>query len=114
MMNACEIILYQNHEGNIKIDVRLKQETVWLTQEQMAILFGKVKSTSSEHTKNVLEEGELEQAATVREFPNSSLRRHKRSGERPRALQSRCSYFCRLPGKVLAGHPVSYMGYAAP
>ena len=68
MMNACEIILYQNHEGNIKIDVRLKQETVWLTQEQMAILFGKVKSTSSEQTKNVLEEGELEQAAAVRNF----------------------------------------------
>ena len=68
MMNAGEIILYQNHEGNIKIDVRLKQETVWLTQEQMAILFGKVKSTISEHTKNVLEEGELEQAAAVRNF----------------------------------------------
>ena len=68
MMNAGEIILYQNHEGNIKIDVRLKQETVWLTQEQMAILFGKVKSTSSEQTKNVLEEGELEQAAAVRNF----------------------------------------------
>jgi hypothetical protein len=67
-MNTGEIILYQNHQGNIKIDVRLEEETVWLTQDQMATLFGKVKSTISEHTKNVFEEGELEQAATVRNF----------------------------------------------
>jgi hypothetical protein len=67
-MNTGEIILYQNQEGTIKIDVRLEEETVWLTQEQMATLFGKVKSTISEHTKNVFEEGELEQAATVRNF----------------------------------------------
>jgi hypothetical protein len=67
-MNTGEIILYQNPEGNIKIDVRLEDETVWLTQDQMATLFGKVKSTISEHTKNVFEERELEQAATVRNF----------------------------------------------
>jgi hypothetical protein len=67
-MNTGEIILYQNTDGTIKIDVRLEEETVWLTQEQMATLFGKVKSTISEHTKNVFEEGELEQEATVRNF----------------------------------------------
>jgi hypothetical protein len=67
-MNTGEIILYQNQEGSIKIDVRLEEETVWLTQDQMAALFGKVKSTISEHCKNVFEEGELEQMATVRNF----------------------------------------------
>ncbi len=67
-MNTGEIILYQNQEGTIKIDVRLEEETVWLTQEQMAALFGKVKSTISEHTKNIFEEGELEPGATVRNF----------------------------------------------
>ena len=40
-MTNSEIILYQNPDGNIKIDVRLEDETVWLTQEQMAMLFGK-------------------------------------------------------------------------
>ncbi len=65
-MTTGEILLYQTQEGDIKIDVRLEEETVWLTQDQMATLFGKVKSTISEHTKNIFEEGELEQAATVR------------------------------------------------
>ena len=48
-MNTGEILIYQNQEGNIKIDVRLQEETVWLTQDQMAVLFGKAKSTINEH-----------------------------------------------------------------
>ncbi|MBU0475014.1 MAG: virulence RhuM family protein [Bacteroidetes bacterium] len=63
-----EIIIYQNPEGNIKIDVRLEEETVWLTQEQMATLFGKGRSTIAEHIGNVFEEGELEQNRTCRKF----------------------------------------------
>ena len=47
-MNS-ELIIYQNPDGNIKIDVRLEEETVWLTQDQMAALFGKAKSTINEH-----------------------------------------------------------------
>jgi len=42
---SSEILIYQNTDGNIKIDVRLEDETVWLTQEQMATLFGKGRST---------------------------------------------------------------------
>ena len=67
-MNPGEIIIYQNPEGNIKIDVRLEDETVWLTQEQMAALFGKGRSTIVEHIGNVFEEGELEQDRTCRKF----------------------------------------------
>ncbi len=67
-MNNSEIIIYQNPDGNIKIDVRLEEETVWLTQDQMAILFGKAKSTISEHIKNVFTEGELEEKVVVRKF----------------------------------------------
>lgn len=63
-----EIILYQNSEGNIKLDVRLEEETVWLTHEQMASLFGKSRSTVAEHVANVYEEGELEQNRTCRKF----------------------------------------------
>jgi hypothetical protein len=67
-MNTGEIIIYQNTEGSIKIDVRLEEETVWLTQEQMATLFGKGRSTVAEHIANAFEEGELEQKATCRKF----------------------------------------------
>jgi hypothetical protein len=66
-MNS-DILIYQNQEGNIKIDVRLQEETVWLTQEQMASLFGKARNTISEHIQNVYEEGELEQNRTSRKF----------------------------------------------
>src|SRR5665647_1983530 len=66
-MNS-EILIYQNPNGNIKIDVRLEEETVWLTQEQMATLFGKGRSTIAEHIANVFEEGELEQNRTCRKF----------------------------------------------
>ena len=58
-MNTGEILIYQNKEGSIKIDVRLEDETVWLTQEQMAELFGKARSTITEHIGNIFKEGEL-------------------------------------------------------
>ena len=67
-MNTGEIIIYQNPNGNIKIDVRLEEETVWLTQEQMAMLFGKGRSTVAEHIANVYEEGELLPNSTCRKF----------------------------------------------
>ena len=67
-MNNSEIILYKNTHGNIKIDVRLDEETVWLTQDQMALLFGKGRSTITEHIGNVYEESELEQNSTSRKF----------------------------------------------
>ena len=67
-MEKSEILIYQNQEGNIQIDVRLEEETVWLTQEQMAQLFGKGRSTITEHIGNVFKEGELDQNATRRNF----------------------------------------------
>jgi hypothetical protein len=66
-MNS-EIIIYQNNDGNIKIDVRLEEETVWLNQDQMATLFGKGRSTVAEHIANVFDEGEVEQIRTCRKF----------------------------------------------
>jgi hypothetical protein len=67
-MNNSEIVLYQSADGAIKIDVILENETVWLTQEQMCSLFGKSKSTISEHIKNIYEENELSRDSTVRNF----------------------------------------------
>ncbi len=62
------ILIYQNADGNIKLDVHLQDDSVWVTQEQMAQLFGKAKSTISEHTKNIFLEGELDKNSTVRNF----------------------------------------------
>jgi len=71
-MNS-EIILYQNPDGNIKLDVRLEEETVWLTQAQMGQLFGKDKRTISEHINNIYSEEELEKSSTVRKFRTVQL-----------------------------------------
>lgn len=67
-MSNGEIIIYQNPDGGIKLDVRLEDETVWLTQMQMATLFGKDKRTISEHIGNIFREGELDENAVVRKF----------------------------------------------
>ena len=63
-----EILIYKNTDGNIKIDVHLEDETVWLTQAQICILFNKSKATISEHIKHIFEEGELEEHSVVRNF----------------------------------------------
>ncbi len=65
---ASEIILYQTEDGQTKIQTRLENETVWLTQAQITALFGKAKSTISEHIKNIFAEGELEEISVVRNF----------------------------------------------
>jgi hypothetical protein len=66
-MNS-EIIIYKNPDGNIKIDVRLEEESVWLTQDQIATLFNKAKSTINEHIKNVYDEKELQESLTMKKF----------------------------------------------
>lgn len=67
-MNTGEILIYQDTEGSIKIDVRLEEETVWLTQDQMAALFGKARTTITEHIQNVFKEGELAEEVVCRNF----------------------------------------------
>ncbi len=68
MNKKSDILIYQSHDGNIKIDVRLQEETVWLTQAQMGQLFGKDKRTISEHIRNIFNEGELDKNMVVRNF----------------------------------------------
>lgn len=67
-MDSGQIILFQTQGGETKIEVRLSNETVWLTADQMAELFQRNKSTISRHIKNVYESGELEQNRTVAFF----------------------------------------------
>ncbi len=61
-----EIILYTTDDGLTKINVQLEDETVWLTQDQIAMLFDKAKSTISEHIKHIFEDGELNEDSVVR------------------------------------------------
>ena len=63
-----QIILYQTQDGESKIEVKLANETVWLTADQMAELFQRNKSTISRHIKNVFEEGELNKEVVVAKF----------------------------------------------
>ncbi len=68
MENLSELIIYQTSDGNTKIEVRLQDETVWLSLNQLSELFQKAKSTISEHLKHIYEEGELQEISTVRKF----------------------------------------------
>jgi hypothetical protein len=65
MESKGEIILYQTEDGKTKIDVRLENETVWVTQAQMAELFQRDRSVISKHINNVFEEGELYEKSNV-------------------------------------------------
>lgn len=67
-VNTSEILIYQAPDGTIRIDVRLEDETVWLSQDHMAQLFGKSKKTISEHIRNIFDEGELDEQVVIRKF----------------------------------------------
>ena len=67
-MDENKIVIYQTEDGQTQIDVRLENETVWLTQAQMVELFQTTKQNVSLHVGNVYKEGELEQEATVKEY----------------------------------------------
>ena len=66
-----EIILFENQ--GIKLEVNVKDDTVWLTQDQMSKLFGKAKSTINEHIKNIFKENELQENETMTKFGNSEF-----------------------------------------
>ena len=68
MDNNGEIIIYQTDDGLTHIDVKMEDETVWLTQAQLVQLYQTSKSNVSEHIKHIFEEGELEENAVVRKF----------------------------------------------
>ena len=65
MKHNSELLLYQTEDGQTKIDVRLEEETVWLSQAQMGELFQKERSVITKHIKNIFEEGELKEESNV-------------------------------------------------
>lgn len=66
--NDATFIIFKTEDENISVDVRLEDETVWLTQKQMAVLFDKNVMTINEHIKNIYNEGELTENSTIRKF----------------------------------------------
>ena len=67
-----EIVIYQTDDGITKIDVRMEDETVWLTLDQMSVLFQRDKSTISRHIKNIFSEGELDRNSVVAKFATTA------------------------------------------
>jgi hypothetical protein len=63
-----EVVIYQTNDGLTHIDVRMEDETVWLTQAQLCELYQTSKSNISEHIKHIFEENELEENSVVRKF----------------------------------------------
>ena len=63
-----QIIIYQTDDGQTKLRVKMEDETVWLTQDQMAELFDKGRTTITEHINNAFKEGELDEKSVCREF----------------------------------------------
>ncbi|MDY0222030.1 MAG: virulence protein RhuM/Fic/DOC family protein [Desulfobacterium sp.] len=72
MEDISNILIYQATDGNVKIDVKLDDETVWLTQEQMARLFGKDRTTITGHIGNIFKEGELVESMVCRDFRHTT------------------------------------------
>lgn len=71
-MNDSEIILYQTEDGQTRVDVRMIDETVWLSLNQLSDLFQRDKSTVSRHIKNIFDEGELHRQAVVANFATTA------------------------------------------
>lgn len=66
MTNETGILIYQTEDGNTKIDVRMENETVWMTQKAIAELYQSTKQNISLHIKNIFEDGELEEESVVK------------------------------------------------
>ena len=67
-MAASEVTIFQLEDGKTEIQVKLENDTVWLSQKQMAELFDKDSDSIGLHLKNIFETGELEETATTEEF----------------------------------------------
>ena len=67
-MNNSSIEIYRSPEGTVELDVKLENETVWLTQSQMALLFGRDQSVIARHINNIYKEGELDKNSTYAKF----------------------------------------------
>jgi Virulence protein len=68
LLPQSEMVIYKSDDGSVKIDVIFSDETVWLTQDQMGEMFGKARSTITEHIRNIFDENELNEEVVCRNF----------------------------------------------
>ena len=71
-MDDSQIIIYENSQGGVQLDVRLVDETVWLNQAQISQLFGKARTTITEHIANIFKEGECDEKVVCRDFRHTT------------------------------------------
>lgn len=106
MEKTSDILIYQNSDGDVKIDVRLDDETVWLNQEQMGHLFGKARTTITGHIGNIFKEGELIESVVCRDF-----RRTTQHGAIKGKTQSKSVKYYNLDVVISVGYRVkSFQG----
>jgi hypothetical protein len=67
-----EVVVYEADDGEVRVDVRLERETVWITQQQMAELFGRERSVVTKHVRNVFREGELDRNSVCANFAHTA------------------------------------------
>lgn len=75
MNKKTKLVIFRAQDGNVKLDVKLENETVWLTQVQMTELFQTTRQNISLHLNNVFKEGELDKTSTVKEYLTVQQRR---------------------------------------
>ena len=100
--NNTQLLMYESADGITKIEVKMQDETVWLSIVQMAELFGRDKSTISRHIKNVFEEGELEQKMVVANFATTT-----RHGAMPDKTQTHEVTYYNLDMIISVGYRVN-------
>lgn len=71
--NGASIVLYTTDDGNTQLEVKLENETVWLTQGQMAELFGRDRTVIARHIRNIFREGELDESITCAKFAHMGI-----------------------------------------
>ena len=99
MESQGEVIFYNTDDGLTHIEVKVEDETVWLTIDQMSELFGKARSTINEHILNIFSEGELLKSESVRKIGNSDF-----------STKPTCYNFCRISCEVYSWNAISSVG----
>jgi len=72
MVNKSEIVIYQTQDGNVKIDCRFEGDTFWLTQAQIAELYGRDRTVITKHLRNILDDGELEENSVCANYAHTA------------------------------------------
>lgn len=101
MKNNSGLLIYKSENGDISIDVLMEDETVWLTQDQMAQLFGKSRTTITGHIGNIFKEGELNEEVVCRNFRHTT-----QHGAMPDKTQSKDVKYYSLDVIISVGYRV--------